>query len=142
MLKDALETWICLWERNDIISIHMWRKITEYMGSKNGLHMNHINISSTEEVLDKMKHPEVKTALDDAMRRIKDDNPFYTDDLYGRYISYNYPQWHIKEYETVHDAFEEDVENCLEAGRNAHMAKTLDVKIITTIIAKYCVKKK
>lgn len=93
------------------------------MGIKNGLHMNHINISSTEEVLDKMKHPEVKTALDDAMRRIKDDNPFYTDDLYRRYISYNYPQWHIKEHETVHDAFEEDVENCLEAGRNAHMAR-------------------
>lgn len=74
--------------------------------------------------------------------KIKDDNLFYTDDLYRRYISYNYPQWHIKEYETVHDTFEEDVENCLEAGRNAHMAKPLDVKIITTIIAKYCAKKK
>lgn len=39
------------------------------------------------------------------------------------------------------NAFKEDVENCLAVGMNAHMAKPLDVKIITTIIAKYCAKK-
>ena len=31
--------------------------------------------------------PDIKEALDSAMRRIKDDNPFYTDDLYRRYLS-------------------------------------------------------
>ena len=30
---------------------------------------------------------DIKEALDSAMRRIKDDNPFYTDDLYRRYLS-------------------------------------------------------
>lgn len=82
--------------------------------------------------------------FDETMLKFRgcDGTEILLDDLYRRYISYNYPQWHIKEYETVHDAFEEDVENCLEAGRNAHMAKPLDVKIITTIIAKYCAKKK
>ena len=33
------------------------------------------------------KRPDIKEALDSAMRRIKDDNPFYTDDLYRRYLS-------------------------------------------------------
>ena len=33
------------------------------------------------------KRPDIKEALDSAMRRIKDDNPFYTDDLYRRYFS-------------------------------------------------------
>ena len=33
------------------------------------------------------KRPDIKKALDSAMRRIKDDNPFYTDDLYRRYLS-------------------------------------------------------
>ena len=104
---------------------HIPEELLNTWEEKNGLHMNHINISSTEEVLDKMKkheidcfvssedakwdesgisavtsigesdiyfavsmkHPEVKKALDDAMRRIKDDNPFYTDDLYRRYLS-------------------------------------------------------
>lgn len=33
------------------------------------------------------EHPEIKEALDSAMRRIRDDNPFYTDDLYKRYFS-------------------------------------------------------
>lgn len=31
--------------------------------------------------------PDIKNALDNAMRRIRDDNPFYTDDLYKRYLS-------------------------------------------------------
>ena len=39
------------------------------------------------------------------------------------------------------NAFREDVENCVNAGMNAHIAKPLDVNVITTIIAKYCVKK-
>lgn len=89
------------------------------------LHMQHINISSTEEIMDKLeKHeidcfvsleesrweefnispitniggsdiyfvinkdrPDIKNALDSTMRRIRDDNPFYTDDLYKRYLS-------------------------------------------------------
>ena len=33
------------------------------------------------------ERPDIKQALDSAMRRIKDDNPFYTDDLYRRYLS-------------------------------------------------------
>ena len=33
------------------------------------------------------ERPDIKEALDSAMRRIKDDNPFYTDDLYRRYLS-------------------------------------------------------
>ena len=39
------------------------------------------------------------------------------------------------------NAFKEDIENCLAVGMNAHMAKPLDAKTITTIIAKYCAKK-
>lgn len=92
---------------------------------KYGLHMQHVNISNTTEIKDKLsKHeidcfvsveesrweesdispltsigeteiyfainperPDIKEALDSAMRRIKDDNPFYTDDLYRRYLS-------------------------------------------------------
>lgn len=93
--------------------------------SKNGLHMNHVNISTVEEILDKLENneidcfvsveetgwdehsispitnigkssiyfvisknrPDIKEALDDAMNRINNDNPFYTDDLYRRYLS-------------------------------------------------------
>ena len=93
--------------------------------SKYGLHTQHINVSTTTEVMDKLskheidcfvsveesrweesdilpiasigeaeiyfainpKRPDIKEALDSAMRRIKDDNPFYTDDLYRRYLS-------------------------------------------------------
>ena len=93
--------------------------------SKYGLHTQHVNVSNTAEVMDKLsKHeidcfvsveesrweesdispltsigeteiyfainperPDIKEALDSAMRRIKDDNPFYTDDLYRRYLS-------------------------------------------------------
>jgi len=33
------------------------------------------------------EHPEIKESLDSIMRRIRDDNPFYTDDLYKRYLS-------------------------------------------------------
>lgn len=89
------------------------------------LHMNHLNVSTSEEILAKManheidcfvstedvrwadmgmssvtnigesdiyfaiskKRPELKDALDTAMRRIENDNPFYTDDLYRRYLS-------------------------------------------------------
>ena len=92
---------------------------------KYGLHMQHVNVSNTAEVMDKLsKHeidcfvsveesrweesdispltsigeteiyfvinperPDIKEVLDSAMRRIKDDNPFYTDDLYRRYLS-------------------------------------------------------
>ena len=92
---------------------------------KYGLHTQHVNVSNTAEVMDKLsKHeidcfvsveesrweesdispltsigeteiyfainperPDIKEALDSAMRRIKDDNPFYTDDLYRRYLS-------------------------------------------------------
>lgn len=31
--------------------------------------------------------PDIKDTLDSAMRRIRDDNPFYTDELYQRYFS-------------------------------------------------------
>ena len=92
---------------------------------KYGLHTQHVNVSNTAEVMDKLskheidcfvsveeprweeseispitsigeteiyfainpKRPDIKEALDSAMRRIKDDNPFYTDDLYRRYLS-------------------------------------------------------
>ena len=92
---------------------------------KYGLHTQHVNVSNTTEIMDKLsKHeidcfvsveesrweesdispltsigeteiyfainperPDIKEALDSAMRRIKDDNPFYTDDLYRRYLS-------------------------------------------------------
>ena len=92
---------------------------------KYGLHTQHVNVSNTAEIMDKLsKHeidcfvsveesrweesdispltsigeteiyfainperPDIKEALDSAMRRIKDDNPFYTDDLYRRYLS-------------------------------------------------------
>ena len=93
--------------------------------SKYGLHTQHVNVSNTTEIMDKLskheidcfvsveesrweesdispltsigeteiyfainpKRPDIKEALDSAMRRIKDDNPFYTNDLYRRYLS-------------------------------------------------------
>ena len=108
-----------------VLKDHIPEELLNIWETKNGLHMNHFNISTTEEVLDKMKNheidcfvsseyamwgeneispvtsigesniyfavsmnrPELKKALDDAMRRIKDDNPFYTDELYSRYLS-------------------------------------------------------
>ena len=92
---------------------------------KHNLHMQHRNISTTEETLEKLANheidcfvsvedsrwdamnissvtnigesdiyfviskdrPDIKEALDSAMRRIRDDNPFYTDDLYRRCLS-------------------------------------------------------
>ena len=92
---------------------------------RHGLHMQHVSISSTEEILEKLAsreidcfvsveeaywaelgvspvtniggseiyfvinkaRPDIKSAIDSAMRRIRDDNPFYTDDLYRKYLS-------------------------------------------------------
>ena len=104
---------------------HIPEDVLNEWESKYGLHTQHINISTTTEIMDKLskheidcfvsveesrweesgispitsigeadiyfainpKRPDVKEALDSAMRRIKDDNPFYTDDLYRRYLS-------------------------------------------------------
>ena len=104
---------------------HIPEDVLNEWESKYGLHTQHINISTTTEVMDKLSNheidcfvsveesrweesgispitsigeaeiyfainperPDIKEALDSAMRRIKDDNPFYTDDLYRRYLS-------------------------------------------------------
>ena len=93
--------------------------------TKNNLSMQHVNVSSNEEIMDKLEiheidcfvsveeskwsefnispvtnigesdiyfainknRPDIKEALDNAMRRIYDDNPFYTDELYKKYLS-------------------------------------------------------
>ena len=108
-----------------VLKDHIPEDVLNEWESKFGLHTQHINISTTTEVMDKLsnheidcfvsveesrwgesgispitsigeaeiyfainpKRPDVKDALDSAMRRIKDDNPFYTDDLYRRYLS-------------------------------------------------------
>ena len=92
---------------------------------KHGVQMHHVNITSIDEILEKLasdeidcfvsveeshwqeqdispvtniggseiyfvinkNRPDIKESLDSAMRRIHDDNPFYTDDLYRRYLS-------------------------------------------------------
>ena len=35
-------------------------------------------------------YPEIKEELDNAMRRLEDDNPFYLADLYKQYFSMDY----------------------------------------------------
>ena len=35
------------------------------------------------------------------------------------------------------DAFSEDIQQCLECGMNAHMAKPIDVKELTRVLKKY-----
>ena len=108
-----------------VLKDHIPEDVLNEWESKYGLHTQHINVSTTPEVMDKLsrheidcfvsveesrweesdispvtsigeaeiyfainpKRPDIKEALDSAMRRIKDDNPFYTDDLYRRYLS-------------------------------------------------------
>ncbi len=94
------------------------------MGIKIWSAYEHINVSTTAEIMDKLSKHEIdcfvsvenpvweesdisplqvlerqksifainpklryQRSTDSAMRRIKDDNPFYTDDLYRRYLS-------------------------------------------------------
>ena len=108
-----------------VLKDHIPEEVLDKWEARYGLHTKHINISATEEIMDKLKNheidcfvsveesrweelnispitnigesdiyfvinknrPDVKKALDSAMRRIRDDNPFYTDDLYKRYFS-------------------------------------------------------
>lgn len=108
-----------------VLKDHIPEDVLNEWEIKYGVHMQHINISSTEEILDKLEsqeidcfvsleesrwdevsispvtyignsdiyfvinknRPDIKDTLDSAMRRIRDDNPFYTDDLYKRYLS-------------------------------------------------------
>ena len=35
------------------------------------------------------------------------------------------------------DAFSEDVQKCMEAGRNAHVAKPIDVREVCRLLKKY-----
>ena len=108
-----------------VLKDHIPETVLNEWEAKYGLHMNHVNISTNEEIMDKMANheidcfvsieesrweefhispvtnigqsevyfavsknrPDIKETLDAAMRRIKDDNPFYTDDLYRRYLS-------------------------------------------------------
>ena len=108
-----------------VLKDHIPEDVLNEWESKYGLHTQHINVSTTPEVMDKLsrheidcfvsveesrweesdispvtsigeteiyfainpQRPDIKEALDSAMHRIKDDNPFYTDDLYRRYLS-------------------------------------------------------
>ena len=108
-----------------VLKDHTPEEVLNGWEARYGLHTQHINISSIEEIMDKLANHEIdcfvsveesrweglnispitnigeseiyfvinknrsdiKTALDSAMRRIRDDNPFYTDDLYKRYLS-------------------------------------------------------
>ena len=108
-----------------VLKDHIPEEVLNEWEEKYGLHLNHVNISSTEEILQKLENqeidcfvsleesrwnevsispvtyignsdiyfvinknrPDIKNTLDSAMRRIRDDNPFYTDDLYKRYLS-------------------------------------------------------
>ncbi len=108
-----------------VLKDHIPEEVLNEWEKKYGLHLNHVNISSTEEILQKLENqeidcfvsleesrwdevsispvtyignsdiyfvinknrPDIKNTLDSAMRRIRDDNPFYTDDLYKRYLS-------------------------------------------------------
>lgn len=108
-----------------VLKDHTPEEVLNEWEARYGLHTQHINISSTEEIMDKLadheidcfvsveesrwkelgispitniggsdiyfvinkNRPDIKEAMDSAMRRIRDDNPFYTDDLYKRYLS-------------------------------------------------------
>lgn len=104
---------------------HTPETVLQEWESRYRVRMQHINISTTEEILEKLasheidcfvsveeaywaeydispitnigrsdiyfvinkNRPDIKEAIDSAMRRIQDDNPFYTDDLYRKYLS-------------------------------------------------------
>lgn len=108
-----------------VLKDHIPEQVLNEWETRYGLHARHVDISSTEEIMDKLadheidcfvsveesrwkeldispitniggsdiyfvinkNRPDIKAALDSAMRRIRDDNPFYTDDLYKRYLS-------------------------------------------------------
>ncbi len=108
-----------------VLKDHIPENVLNEWETRYGLHTQHINISSTEEIIEKLANheidcfvsveesrweefnispitnigesdiyfainknrPDIKENLDSAMRRIRDDNPFYTDDLYKRYFS-------------------------------------------------------
>lgn len=108
-----------------VLKDHIPEDVLNEWEKKYGLHLQHVDISSTEEILEKLKNqeidcfvsleesrwdevsispvtyignsdiyfvinknrPDIKNTLDIAMRRIRDDNPFYADDLYKRYLS-------------------------------------------------------
>ena len=108
-----------------VLEDHIPETVLNAWEARYGLHTRHVNISTTEEILEKLasdeidcfvsveesrwgeldiapvtnigksdiyfviskSRPDIKEALDSAMRRIRDDNPFYTDELYQRYLS-------------------------------------------------------
>ena len=108
-----------------VLKDHTPEDVLDKWETRYGLHTQHVNVSSVDEIQEKLanheidcfvsveesrwgeaglspitniggsdiyfaiskNHPEIKEALDSAMRRIRDDNPFYTDDLYKRYFS-------------------------------------------------------
>lgn len=108
-----------------VLKDHIPETVLDAWEARYGLHTQHIDISTTEEILEKLasdeidcfvsveesrwgeldiapvtnigksdiyfviskSRPDIKEALDSAMRRIRDDNPFYTDELYQRYLS-------------------------------------------------------
>lgn len=108
-----------------VLKDHIPEDVLNEWEKKYGLHLQHVDISSTEEILEKLKNqeidcfvsleesrwdevsispvtyignsdiyfvinknrPDIKNTLDIAMRRIRDDNPFYADELYKRYLS-------------------------------------------------------
>ena len=112
-------------KRIGVFQDHIPEAVLKEWEAKYGLHTQHVNISTTEEILEKLdRHeidcfvsveesrwgelgispvtniggseiyfviapdrPDLKERLDSAMRRIRDDDPFYTDELYQRYLS-------------------------------------------------------
>lgn len=108
-----------------VLKDHIPETVLDAWEARYGLHTQHVDISTTEEILEKLasdeidcfvsveesrwgeldiapvtnigksdiyfeiskSRPDIKEALDSAMRRIRDDNPFYTDELYQRYLS-------------------------------------------------------
>lgn len=108
-----------------VLKDHIPEDVLNDWENRYNLNTNHINISTGEEIMDKLESHEIdcfvsveesrweefnispitnigeseiyfvmnkdrqdiKETVDSAMRRIRDDNPFYTDDLYKRYLS-------------------------------------------------------
>ena len=108
-----------------VLMEHVPETVLNEWETKHGIHMRHVNVSGTEEIIDKLTNreidcfvsteeshwadmgvssvtnigrseiyfavnknrPDIKNGIDSAMRRILDDNPFYTDDLYRKYLS-------------------------------------------------------
>ena len=72
------------------------------------------------------KRPDIKEALDSAMRRIKDDNPFYTDDLYRRYLSAQSSSFLSKEEKGVDRAAWSNPDRVSESGWRYQQCRSIN----------------